>query len=719
MANDLEIHGVGGGALQPRWNDAVPAGYVPGPRQSAGFDGSRLLQFVKDSYKLFLTVVVFAVAAAALLTLNQTKIFATKASVMLDQRRQQLVQGLDDVVSQLPVSDSSIVDTEVQLLSSAGMAYRVARATGRVPDVNPERLAPAQQQAASEVVRDIMDHRGVQRVGLTYVIDIYYNDADPAVAQQMANAYAQAYIGSQIETRVQANRGAREHLQGEIAKLQIQVKQADGQIAAYKARNNLTDTSIGGTLTEQEISSYNQALAGARAQAAEDTQRLSAARAQLSRGSDALGDSTSPALTQLRAQETAISTNVALLASRYGPNHPDLAAARQQLDDVRRLIDQQSRRSVASLQVQAQGTAGRASAIQSRLATTESKLQRAGAASVQLRELQSKFDAPSKLLEAYQGRLAQISTQSGNEQPDARIVSLASYPLAPSSPNWVVNMVLGLGAGILLGLIAVLGRQLFARGVSSGEEVEHSFGVDFLAALPYLRTADDIEIITRVVDEPTSPFAEALRGLAASVLVGGPSAPRVVAISSPFAEEGKTTTTIALGRVLAMRGRRTLVIDCDIHRSSFYQRFGIGTGVGLVDVLAGDATLQSALVDDTRTPLHFLALGRSLEPGQSLDEVDMDGLLKDLRERYDVVLLDLPPVLQVAEARIFAALADTTVLLARYKRTSKQAIDAALATLHRARASVTGVALTQVPSSAAIMVPNYGGPPQLAAARAV
>jgi capsular exopolysaccharide synthesis family protein len=321
-----------------------------------------------------------------------------------------------------------------------------------------------------------------------------------------------------------------------------------------------------------------------------------------------------------------------------------------------------------------------------------------------------RLDAPQKALEAYQARLVQLSTQVGSEQPDARIISLAPLPIAPSSPNWVLNMALSLVLGAILGLIAVVARMLFSVGVASAEEVEHDFGLNFLAALPSIKHSDEMALVDKVVDEPGSAFAEALRGLATSVLFTGSAPPRVLALSSAFAEEGKSTTSIALGRVIALRGRRVLVIDCDVQRPSFYRRFGLGGERGLVDVVQDQLPIEQAIVPDGRSPAHFLSLGRDLDPSQSLNETAMQDLLGMLSNEYDVVLLDLPPVLQVAETRVFAGLADTTVLLVRWKRTSRAAIDQALSILFRANAAVSGVALTQVPASSTRALYGYARP---------
>lgn len=689
---------------------ADEAGGYAGSAAAAQLDGTRFGRFVRENYKLFLVVMALVLGLCALYTARQDPVYETKASVLLDQRKKQVVQGLEDVVSPLP-ADSSVVDTEVELLSSSGMAFQVARRAGLIPDVPVSRLSREQQEEAAQVVRQVLESRTIGRVGLTYLIDIRYKSTDPDTAQRMANLYAQTYIDSQVGVRVDENNRVRRHLENEIAQLHQRVKNADIAVAAYKASTGLNGNTAAGTLTEQEISSYNQTLAMARAQAAEDAKRLQAAQSQFARGADNLGDLNTPSMVNLRTQQAAASAHVADLASRYGPNHPELVTARQQLDDIDRLIASQGSRVVSGLQTQAQASAGRASEIAAKLSATRNELAGADNAAVRLRELEAELAAPKSLLDAYMARLAQISTQSGIEQADARIAALAPLPVEPTGPRWIVNLVVSAVLGVILFAIVALIKQIFAVGVGSPEEVETIFGVEFLAAVPRLRNEDDLAIINQVVEAPTSPYAESLRALAAGLFPPGQEQPQVIAFTSPQAGEGKSTTAIALGRSQALRGRRVLVIDCDLQRPTFHQRFGFGrSGPGLVEVLRGEARLNDCLVSDGLTPARFLPVGETMEPGQSIAFDQLAALLGEARAQFDLVVLDLPPVLQVAEARVIAAASDGVVLLTRWKHTSRQAIEFAITVLARAGNQVLGLVLTEVPASSAMMMGSYTAP---------
>lgn len=686
------------------------AGAYSGGSHGGQLDGSRLTQFLRANSKLFLGIMATSLSLSALYTVQQDPVFETKASVLLDQRKKQVVKGLDDVVSALP-AESSIVDTEVEMLTSSGMAAQVARKAGLIPDIPVERMSLQQQEDAALVVTDILKNRAISRVGLTYIIDIRYRSSDPETAQRMANLYAQMYINSQVGVRVEENTKVRRHLESEIARLRLQVLSADTAVAAYKARTGLNGNTAAGTLTEQEISSYNQTLAMAQAQAAEDGRRADIARVQIGRGVDNLGELNAPSMSNLRAQQAQVSALVAQLASRYGPNHPELITARQQLEDIDRLIAGQGARVVSGLQAQAQASAGRAAEIAGKLSSTEGKLAGADKAAVQLRALESEVAAPKALLDAYLSRLAQISTQSGIEQADARITAYAPLPIQKSGPSWFFNLAIGAFLGLIIFAIVALIRQVFAVGVSSAEEVETIFGVEFLAAMPRLRSGDDLTIINQVVEAPNSPYSESVRALAAGLFRPGQEQPRVIALTSPQASEGKSTTAIAFGRSQAAKGRRVLIVDCDLQRPTFHQRFGFGRmGPGLVEVLRGEAEMADCLVDDTLTPARFLPTGEVVEAGQSIDFDQLAAMVAQARAHFDLIVLDLPPVLQVADARVIAAVSDGVVLLTRWRHTSRQAIEFAITVLTRSGSPVLGLVLTEVPATSEAMMGNYSEP---------
>jgi capsular exopolysaccharide synthesis family protein len=201
-----------------------------------------------------------------------------------------------------------------------------------------------------------------------------------------------------------------------------------------------------------------------------------------------------------------------------------------------------------------------------------------------------------------------------------------------------------------------------------------------------------------IISRPLSGFAEAFRSLRTSILyarAGDP--PKVVAVTSALPGEGKTTTAVCLAISAAQAGSRVVIVDCDVRRRNVSRLLGVEADVGLLDVLEGKVTLTEALLQGEASGAWVLPLSkREFTPQEVFASDAMKALLEDLREQFDMIILDTAPVLAIAETRVLASQADIVVFLARWRKTPSKAADAALRILEQSNAVVQGVVLTQV-----------------------
>jgi len=683
---------------------------------------------------LFFASVVLALVVTVIITLRATPMYTATANLIIDRQQQQVVDT-QAVLSGLP-ADSSTVDTEVEVLRSRQLAERVVDTLNLTQD--PEfngRLAPpgpiasvidgvsvflgaaapdaVEEQLSAEaaalekerVVDAVLGRLSIRRAGLTYVMNVSFTSEDPAKAARIANTFADRYMLEQLEAKFDATRQANTWLDARLAELRVEVQAAEAAVAQYRAANNLLSAS-GSTLTEQEISTYNQQLATVRAQQAEAEARLRTARAQLSRGStgDDVGEALGSIVVQrLREQRATVSREVADLSGRYGPNHPEMVRAQRQLVDIDAQIQAEIQRIISNLEAQAQVARERTGSMAGSLGAARGTLAANNAAAVRLNELERNAESVRALYESFLGRFQETSSQEGIQESDARIVSRAKVPTGQSAPNVPLNLMLGLVLGIGAGLAAVVLAELLDSGLTTSEEVELRIGLPALGAVPMMSSvADavdrDLTPVDYVVAKPLSAFTEALRSLRASILysrLGG--ATKVVALTSALPSEGKTTTAVCLTRVSAQAGANVLIIDCDLRRRNVNRLLGIEPTVGLVEVLNGSVKLDQALVHDTPSGAWVLPLASGgFTPKDVFGSAAMDSLLAEVRQRFDLVILDTAPTLAVSDTRILTAKADVTVFLARWRKTPEKAIVAALKTLDQAGAHVSGLALTQV-----------------------
>lgn len=704
---------------------AAPTGWQL-PQQ---FDFRRVLATFRRHLRLFAAVALSVLLATVLLTMQATPLYTATANVMLDNR-QPRVTNTEEVLAGLP-PDSSVVDTEVEVLRSRQLAERVVRTLklDQDPEFNPALRKPSGLGAVKLGIQSILglanpDQRGltnldlqlrqeqvvdsvlaqlsVDRSGTTHIINVSFTSADPEKSARIANQFSELYRLEQLEAKFDATRQATEWLNSRLAQLRGQVIQAEAAVQQFKIANNLLSAS-GTNLTEQEISNYNQTLAQARAQVAEDEARLSTARAQLARGSsgDDVGEAlTSPVVQQLRQRRAEVSARVADLQGRYGERHPDMLKARRELSDIDTQIQDEISRTISNLQARAQVSRQRAAAVQSSLGGARGTLANNNRAMVRLNELERNAEATRTLYESYLNRFKQTSSQEGIEQSDARIVSKAKIPTWQSSPNVKLNIAFGMILALGAGLGSIVLAEALAAGLSTAEDVERKLDTAYLGAIPLLSSVapDARDPVEYVVQKPLSSFAEGLRGLRASILYARLGEPvKVVALTSALPGEGKTTTSICLARTAALQGLRVLIVDCDLRRRTVNRLLASEPERGLIEVLSGESSFQDALVQDAVPGVHLLPLAKSsFTPRDVFGTRAMDNLLASARERYDLVVLDTAPVLPVADTRVLAPKADLVVFLARWRKTPYQAVQTALRQFSGTGAHVAGVALTQV-----------------------
>jgi capsular exopolysaccharide synthesis family protein len=201
-----------------------------------------------------------------------------------------------------------------------------------------------------------------------------------------------------------------------------------------------------------------------------------------------------------------------------------------------------------------------------------------------------------------------------------------------------------------------------------------------------------------LVEKPMSAFAEAFRVLRTSIQYASfHRRTGIVAVTSALPDEGKTTSALCLARIAALSGQRVLIVDCDLRRRSLNALLDIEPLFGLLQVLAGERQWSEVICEDEATGAHVLPLAVD---GFTLRDVFgsevMEALIDELREAYDLVVLDCPPVLAVAETRVAVSHAEAVIVVSRWGATPVKAVEAALAQLAPTGANVLGVALNCV-----------------------
>jgi succinoglycan biosynthesis transport protein ExoP len=278
------------------------------------------------------------------------------------------------------------------------------------------------------------------------------------------------------------------------------------------------------------------------------------------------------------------------------------------------------------------------------------------------------------------------------------VTTLASAvpPDGPSSPRVATNLALGLGLGLLLGVALALLQNLLDTKIRGAGDVHEVTDRAVLGAIPYDANEPEHHVAMRA--DPLSARSEAVRRLRTNIqFLNVTHRARCILITSSIAREGKTTTAINLAVSLAEAGSRVVLIDADLRRPSIAQYMGLEGGVGLTNVLIGQASSEDVLQPWAGTSLAILPAGAiPPNPSELLGSDVMATLLQTLSADFDILLLDSPPLLAVTDATVLSKFTDSTLLIAGADRTHRQQLRDALDSLTTLDANILGVVLNKI-----------------------
>lgn len=683
-----------------------------------------LLAMLRRRRGVMILTLAICIVLALIWTTALPRIYGGIADVVMITKAPEVVP---DDAEQTPDSPTRTEDvqTQIELIRSREMAAQVLDQTGLLADQSFRDDVIAPRSPIGNILDSIGIHlaRGtsapisasdlrekaitylitrltVTRVDTSFNLHIDYEDSDPARAARVANAYAHLFTTDNARERARTNATAAKVLQTRVDELRQSANQAFAAVQAYRVRTGLL-SSAATSLTEQEISTYNQQIAAARAEAAQDSASLASARGQLhSGGADNVGEAaSSQVVSSLRAQRAQLVIKERDLSQRYFNNNPDLITTRQQIADIDRQIAGEVDRSLKGLEARAQASSQRLSSLLASRSGTRAQLSTDNGSLVALADLEKRADAAQTLYQSYLQRYNEVLAGTGSEQPTARLISAADVPILPDSPNLLLNLALGGVVGMLLGATLAIVSELSYRGLTTLDDVESRLGIRGLGFVPAYRTVEPHagSALDTVRDYPDAGFSEALRNVIVSIRHSAAGGGKVIAITSAVPGEGKSTIAACLGRALAMAGERAVVIDCDAVRGHLSKAFGFTDGgPGLYEALHSE-TGQVAQYEDTDSELQVIPIARPFPKGERLTERGrLHRVVARLRDDFDVILLDCPPILPIAESREIVSLADNVVLVVHWRKTIDRVVRTAVRQLPMRTIKMLGVVLNQV-----------------------
>ncbi len=662
-----------------------------------------------------------ALALCVLLLIITPRQYTAETMLQINTRTEQ-VTNMEEVVSGLSGTDAAI-RTELDVLTSRKVALRVIRneklvndpdfggsfgvftllrnlvgaallpmqGTEELPQALPDPKFNTESVDETKAINALLTNLNVSMKPRSFSIIVRYTAGTPELAQRVVNALAQEYLNNQLEERFDATKRANDWINGRLKQLQGNVQRAELAVRKFREDNGLTEAR-GVTLNDQQLSELNTQLILARTQLAEAEAKVVSTRRGVGTTSEVLNN---PLIQNLRMQETEVRRKMSDLASRYGPMHPRMQTVRNELANVQSKIGEEMGKIRGSLDNDIDMANARVNTLQQQLQQMQERSQLSSGPAVQLAELERQAEAERSLYESFLQRGRQIA-QMDFVQADARVISAAELPAGPSSPKPVLWLLVALLLGGGLGVALMLLLELLDSGFRTTSQIETHLGAAPLGLLGELPHGEDVAHF--VVKKPTSAFSEGIRAVRTALQFANPDRTvQVVMITSSVPQEGKSIFAASLAQLTAHGGSRVLLIDADMRRPSLAKKLGLEPKVGLAEVLIGQTKVKDIILVDKASGLHVApALANTQFAQELLGSEKMATLVAAWRKEYDLIVLDCPPVMAVADAVTLSKLCDAVVFVARWGTTPRVLAAHAIKQLRNAHANVAGVVLTRV-----------------------
>ncbi|WP_460101520.1 GumC family protein [Qipengyuania sp. 483] len=648
-------------------------------------------------------------------TLLMTPKYMAEVTIEISRDSDQVTnfQGVEQEVS---LADQEFYQTQYSLLESRTLAERVARELQLVDDPaffemfgvdgdsdvafsmsNGRYTAQGRAYRQRVAGQILLENLSVDPIRLSRLVDISITSPEAGFSARVANAWAENFIETNLERRVQSTSYGRDVLQRQLAEYKNRLDESQRQLVTYASNQEIINLPAGsssdGTTQERSILADN--LVALNAELAQATADRIQAEARFSQtggenSAEALANTTVNNLRQRRAE---LAAQYEQLMVKFEPGYPSARALQEQIEALDRSIAKEEARVSGTLRGEYRQAAQRESALQAKVNTLKQDYLDLRRRSIQYNIYQQEVDTNRSLYDGLLQRFKEIGVAGGVGVNNVSIVDLADVPQNPSSPRLLLNLLISTLAGFMLGVGVALGLEQLDETIADPTEVQRRLGLPLLGSVPKVRDETPKEALLDAKSELLDAYLTVQTNLGFTTERG---VPRSFAVTSTRPAEGKSTTALALATTLARAGRNVILVDGDMRSPSVHHLGGVDHNRGLSNFLAGEDNIESLTfgMDD----LGFTAMSAGPIPPNAAELLTGNRLallVERLLETYDHVVIDSPPVLGLADAPLIANRVEGVIYAVESHGIRSTQVKTALNRLKGSKAHVFGGVLTK------------------------
>jgi capsular exopolysaccharide synthesis family protein len=678
---------------------------------------------VRKRWPFVVLSMIVATVIAFVYTYRQPKIYEATCQVIIETMAPQVLPGSKDVVELGTGSfwaNKEFYETQYRIIQSTTVGQRTAEKLGLQYDSDYARtMGPGRD--LTDLGRAVAGQVSVKPLKDSRLALITVTDRKPQRAALIANTVADTYIEYNLDYKLEGARSAMAWLAEQEADLKRQLEGSELKLYQYKKDRNLLAVSLDDkqSMLSQNLASVNGKLTDLHIKLIE----LDAKRKMIQRARANIKDEET--LPEIREKETIqklrdsyvqLSKELADLSSRYGPEHPKIKAVTGQMETIRKAYEQEIDAVLSSFEKSYQELLDNEHALKGLMEQQKNEAIELSKIEVEYKPLQRASEQEEKMYGIIAARQKEIDITGPMKTNNVRVLERAIVPSVPVRPKPIQNLLMGLLLGVGTGIGLAFAIEALDNTLKTQADVEQFLGTPVLGLVPIIGAAPGAESVQvgdnlrerdlGVFLDPKSVAAECCRSIRTNILFMSPDRPlKIMVVTSPSPQEGKTTTAINLGVTMAEAGGRVLIVDTDMRRPRLHRSFGVPNQTGISSVIVGKATLEEAIKRTDVPNLDVLPCGPvPPNPSELLHTSRFGTVLADCAKLYDRIILDSPPTSAVTDPAVLGNLADGVVLVIKAGETTREAAMHARRQLHTAKARLFGVVVNAIDFSN----PAYG-----------
>ncbi len=697
--------------------DAEPIYGLGWDEKEERFNPVEIFFYVLRHRWLILSIIVAGLMVGVVITMTQTKMYRAKALLEIVPPSARVIQDLQ-VVSE--TADQRTYRTALEKLRGREMAQRVVHElalTEREKFLFPEsgfspiRLlkratGASSQKEFSEMGPEDRERRAVDlvREGLTTrllfgtsIIAISYSHSDKELARQVANQFASSYIAQRLDQTGEASKLAREFIGEQVEEVKNKLQAAEKSLVAYAKQQGIIISEEQSSLISGQIKLINEALSEAIQERLLNERLVEQINA---------GKATN--LEQVLSNE-AIQNNRSRIAElrgqyqqkrrKFKPSYPEMLELAGQIQELNKLLQQDINAVANGIRLKLQGSNKKEEDLRTKLAELEGQQAKYQDKNIRYTILKREVDAYRSQYQSLISKLNELGVSSEIKSKSASVVQSAVTPDRPYSPRLALNLLLAFAASVLTAGGSVYVYELMNNTFSNPDQVETELKLPVLGVLPFVEDGK----LKEESDDPKSAFSEAYRTLRTSIHFSGiEGAPRSLLVTSTEPGEGKSSTSMKLAEEFGALGLRVAIIDADLRKPTMHRHAGLPNGLGLSNVLTNTVPVDQAdkevqIIRPTPWANVWLITAGTPPPNPAnlLAAQKMGLFVEGCTKQFDLVIIDSPPVIGLADALLLSRLVEATLVVVSAHQVARSSSKNAVKRLRNAGAQVIGAALSK------------------------